>query len=131
MYTSKLRSFARVVSLSILFFVFCFSIFAQSTSQNDADQLIGTWLKDGVSSGIYKLVFAPDGKALEFRMGYDAPENEARYSIEKRWIDEDGNTWHKCLYLQSYFPYGKTRITKWFGVLKISPSGDALESSWS
>lgn len=120
-----------VVSFFFLFFVFCFPIVAQSISQNDADQLIGTWLKDGVSTGIYKLVFAPDGKALEFRMGYDAPENEAKYSIEKKWIDEDGNTWYQCVYLQSFFPYGHTRIVKWFGVLKISPSGNSLESSWS
>jgi len=131
MYTSKLRSFARVVSLSILFFVFCFSIFAQSTSQNDADQLIGTWLKDGVSSGIYKLVFAPDGKALEFRMGYDAPENEARYSIEKDGLMRTGTHGTNACTFKVTFHTAKPESPKWFGVLKISPSGDALESSWS
>ena len=81
------------------FLVFNFPLAAQASNQNYAGPLIGTWLDNtNPTSDVYKWTITADGKAVNYWKGNDAPYEEARYSIEKRWTDEDGNTIRAMVY---------------------------------
>jgi len=126
------RKVVFLILLLLGFLLFNFPLAAQATNQIDAGPLIGTWSDNSnPTSGIYKWIITADGKAVDYWKGNDAVYEEARYSIEKSWTDEDGNTWFQCEFLTHLFPYTGKGNEKWYVVFKIDASGEAMEQGWS
>ncbi len=67
------------------------------------DPLFGTWVNDRDdrlgSSWFAKKVILPDGRELDFNYVADTePSFEGHNSIEKAWIDAEGNHWYRIHY---------------------------------
>ncbi len=120
------------LTLLLGFLLFNFPLNAQSSDQNDAGPLIGTWVDNSnLTSGLYKWTINADGKAVNFFKGSDAPFEEAGYSIERRWTDDDANTWFQCQFFVHKSQDPNIGKVKWYVVFKIDASGTAMEAAWS
>jgi hypothetical protein len=97
------------------------------------DPLFGTWINEeygGVSkSSPQKCVIFSAGRELDYKTMSDAqPEWEGRFTIEKAWVDEEGNHWYKTRWTGNYFPYRIEESWKGFGLTRINNSGTIMES---
>jgi len=101
-------------------------------AQNESEALCGTWIDDTAQTGGYKWVFAPDGTAFRYKRESDEPYYEGRYSIEKKWKDENGNTLYQCYTQWSLYPYKESKvIEKYFILFLIDVLGETVRSVWS
>jgi hypothetical protein len=97
------------------------------------DPLFGTWINEeygGISKGTeaQKCVIFSDGRELDYQTMSDAdPEWEGRFTIEEKWVDEEGNHWYKTSWTANYYPYRKEESWKGFGLMRVNASGTILE----
>jgi hypothetical protein len=100
MFISNLKSAMVVVSICFFSVILSSPIVGEPLSLTSDDPLIGTWQREEkVTYDTNKWVVAPNGKALEFFTGHDEPYEEAQYSIEKKWVDENEYTNYQCVYI--------------------------------
>ncbi len=73
-----------------------------------------------------------DGKIVQFIKESDDPYREGRYSIEKKWTDDLGNTYYQCFTRWGFYPFDEaTASAKYFILFKVDATGDRLQSLWS
>jgi hypothetical protein len=96
------------------------------------EKLIGTWINMEFFGTFFswKLTYDSLGKALNYKEKEgDPPSEEGRYTIEKRWIDSQGNTWYHIRSKWGYLPYNEAAASgnHWYTLSKISADGSVLE----
>ena len=67
----------------------------------DDEQLYGTWVDDASTGRAYKWVINSEAMLVYWR-GYEPPYFEDRYVIEKKWRDEQGNTYYQLTSRESF-----------------------------
>ena len=96
------------------------------------EELYGTWIDPTATSGPYKWVIAPNGVQLEYWRNYDPPYEEVRYTVEKKWTDDEGNVYYQVTSRYAFQPWTEARVRKtWLILYMIDPSGKTLRSVWS
>lgn len=126
MNTQKLFAYLLLLLAGSLLLISC-----ATTASVDEELLVGTWLNQEPGRGT-KAIFSSDGKVLYYVDAASAePNMEARYTIEEKWTDEEGNVYHKVLETWSNYPYNEAQAVEWYKLYMIHPSGDVLEGNWS
>ncbi len=98
--------------------------------------LYGTWINEEIPSvDGYRMVYAPDGKAFSYTKFSKGPESECRFTIEKQWTDDEGNTYYRVIEIWGYPPLDASQPLntdlgpwKFFRIHKIDAAGDTMET---
>jgi hypothetical protein len=103
---------------------------------NGREPMFGTWAnKEYMSSyWVWKFVYQPDGRALNWHNGKpsDQPNNgEGRFTIERKWVDSEGNTWYRIAEEVCIAPYSEAKARREYALIKIRVTGNVLEGEWS
>ena len=127
---------ALLFGICLLVPLFVIACASASGTASRSELLFGTWLnKEYVNSyWVCKFIYQPDGKSFEWGDGTlpDQPNNmEGRFSIEKKWLDSQGNTWYRIAGKDSIVPYSEAKAMKDYGLIKISSAGKVLDGEWS
>jgi len=122
----------RYLATCLGFLVLLAGLPAAAQEEYHTETLWGTWADETASSGTYKIVIARDGKMLDYIKESDEPYREGRYSIEKKWTDDVGNTYYQCYTRWSFYPFDEAKaFARYFILFKIDATDDAMQSLWS
>lgn len=105
---------------------------AQTQAGNEGEKLLGTWVD--AKQGYYysKLEISSAVKMISYMKGSDEPYSEARYSIDKKWSDDSGNTYYQCSTRWSWIPFDDSKIyNKTFFLFRVDASGDTMQGNHS
>jgi hypothetical protein len=96
------------------------------------EKLHGKWMNKEYfgSYWTHTFVMYPGGKEIWFtRTDLDSPTGEGRFSIDKAWVDAEGNGWWHITWKDSYMPYNEdvANATKSYSLVKLTPAGDSME----
>jgi hypothetical protein len=105
-------------------------------ARGGAEPLFGTWVDQELmgSQLEYKFIYQSDGKSFGWNSGTppEQPNNsEGRFTIEKKWIDSQGNTWYRVAGASCLVPYMESKVIKEYGLVKVHSDGMILEGEWS
>ena len=69
---------------------------------------------------------------LDFIKESDEPYREGRYSVEKKWTDDVGNTYYQCFSRWGFYPFDEAKASgRYYILFKIDASDDVMQSLWS
>ncbi len=93
------------------------------------DPLFSSWVNardDRLGSSWFaKKVILPDGRELDFDYVTDAePSFEGRISIERAWLDSEGNHWYRIHYINPQLNLDRRVLSR------VSALGTVLEQMW-
>jgi len=97
------------------------------------DPLFGTWINEEYDqpghSYFPKSVMFPDGSELSYeRIADSKPTAESQNTIEKTWIDAQGNHWYKIHHVRRFYATPEL-IWERFTLSRVNAGGTILESS--
>jgi hypothetical protein len=102
----------------------------------DQEPIFGTWANNEYMSGywVWRFIYQPNGQVLTWSNGKlaDQPNNyEGRFTIDKKWVDSEGNTWYRSAEKVCIAPYSEGKAIKEYGLIKVRVAGSVLEGEWS
>ena len=93
--------------------------------------LVGSWVNPA-SVRIVRQIWTADGRVFDYYgKGTTVPSVMGRYTIEKKWLDEEGSTWYHLVTRRSPAPYRKALCKTKYTVIKIDPEGTRQEHNHS
>jgi hypothetical protein len=100
------------------------------------EPIFGTWVNNEYKSGywIWRFIYQPNGQSLTWSNGQpaDQPNNyEGRFTIDKKWVDSEGNTWYRWAEKGCLAPYSEEKANMDYGLIKVRVEGNVLEGEWS
>jgi len=95
------------------------------------DPLFGTWVNEQYdqagTSYFAKRVYLPDGRELDYDyIAATEPSRECRDTIDKAWIDAEGNHWYRIHTIGWQYPNKELQVER-FSLSRISARGTVLE----
>ncbi len=107
-----------------------------SMAPSKDELLFGTWVNKELigSQLVCKFVYQPNGRSISWADGRlpEQPNNyEGRFTINKKWLDSQGNTWYRVAGAACIVPYMDSKTTKEYGLVKVHSDGKTLEGEWS
>jgi hypothetical protein len=131
--SNKLRSAAAIPAICLFYLVclFAFSCATRPVAIKPDDPLFGTWVNDQHdklgSSFFAKRVIFPDGRELDFDYIADTePSRESRNTIDKTWIDAEGNHWYRIHIIGWQYTNQELKVER-FALSRINAQGTVLE----
>jgi hypothetical protein len=89
--------------------------------------LVGAWISPE-SLRCRRIIWTADGRVIEYTLlDSDVPSGVGRYTIEKKWMDEQGSTWYQVKARVSPPPFRERIAWKNLYLIRVSPSGTSLE----
>ncbi len=96
------------------------------TCSGKAEKFVGTWVNTSSIAGNYKYTYNSDGTGSYVNRD-GTMKTESRYTIEKKWTDEKGNTWYDIKFRWHIAPYQETGAETFYALMKVDPKGEAYE----
>jgi hypothetical protein len=105
---------------------------AQASDANGNEKLVGTWVDTVGGYHYYKLEITSEVRMINYMKGSDAPYSEARYSTDKKWTDDSGNTFYQCSTRWSWIPFKESKVfDKEFFFFRVDASSDTMKEAHS
>jgi hypothetical protein len=114
--------------LALVMFLFSIAAVAVVPMEKEGEELCGTWVNpeyyDAWDQKPAKLIINLDLSMFVYSKVTSIDYYVAKYTVENRWLDEEGNIWFKNI-IQHPGP-----LPQFYYLFKISNSGTVLESVW-
>jgi hypothetical protein len=89
--------------------------------------LTGSW-DNPEGPALFQRTWTADGRAfIYYGKGATTPSLVGRYTIEKKWTDEEGRRWYHAVEHRSPPPYREGISCTRYCVIRIDPTGTRLE----
>ena len=105
---------------------------AQAQTVDDGTKLLGTWVDEKGGYYYSKLEIISEVKMITYMKGSADPYSEARYSVDRKWTDDGGNTFYACVTRWSWVPFDESKVyNKTFFLFKVDATGDSMQANHS
>jgi hypothetical protein len=122
----------RIAGVLCILALFATGCATTTSATGGVEKLHGTWANKEYFGTYWTHTFTiyPDGRELWWdQSAVDMPSGEARFVIEKKWMDGQGNTWYRLTERGSYLPYNEevAKANPLYSLMKIDATGKILE----